>query len=224
MKSIVLAVNPNESVKPGRFESVKAVITYFFKRYGLISFFIFLLLSGMVTGASCAGIKNDEMIGKVLQKVTEHILIENDSAAISVFADSFTFSFVFAAAMLIMSLSPFGILIIPLIVFSRGFYCGIVSGHLCVTYGLRGLAYYIFVMLIGTFLSSLALVYISQYCLDFSVSVFREIFCKNNYVVEALRNKLGEMLLNISYMLILIGFASLADTVLYFIIGGLFSF
>ena len=61
--------------------------------------------------------------------------------------------------------------------------------------------------------------------MDFSFSVFRGIFYKNNiYGNETLRNKLGIMILNTSYMLILIGFASLADTVLFFLLGGLFSF
>lgn len=228
MKSIVLAVRPAEQcvhLKRNRLRRTVLLMRYFLKKYGMAAFFITILLSGMVVGASCAGIKHGEYLSKAVKAVTEHIIVQQNTTAIGVFADSFTVSFVFAAAMILMSMSPFGMVTIPIVMLARGVCCGIVSGYLCVTYGLKGLVYYICVMLIGTFISSLALVYVSQYCMDFSFSVFRGIFYKNNiYGNETLRNKLGIMILNTSYMLILIGFASLADTVLFFLLGGLFSF
>jgi len=224
MKSMVLSTETKTNNKEYKYIKSKRFFTYFIKRYGLISLFISLILCGMVIGASCVGITQDDIIKRIINTIVQHIVVNQDTVIIGVFADSFTLSFVFAASMILMSMSPFGIITIPAIMFARGVYCGVVSGYLCVTYGLKGLAYYICVMLIGTFVSSLALVYISQYCMDFSASVFREIFYKNNYDIEPLRNKLGIMILNTSYMLILIGFSSLADTVLSFLIGGLFSF
>ena len=227
MKSIVLAVRPAEQsgdFQRNRYRRAAALLRYFFSFYGMAAFFVTVLLSGMVIGASCAGIKHGELMSRAVEAVTEHITVNRNSTAIGVFADSFTVSFVFAAAMILMAMSPFGIITIPTVMLARGVCCGIISGYLCVTYGLKGLAYYICVMLIGTFISSLALVYVSQYCMDFSFSVFRGIFCKNLYTGDTLRNKLGIMILNTSYMLILIGFASLADTVLFFLLGGLFGF
>lgn len=224
MKSIVLAVEPHEKSEVSRFRKITILLSYYLKRYGLISFFIFLLLSGMVMGASYSGANHNELTDKVIKFIMEHILVRDDSSVIGVFADSFTLSFVFAAAMVIMSLSPFGIITIPVIILARGFYCGLISGYLCVTYGLKGLGYYICVVLIGTFLSSLALVYISQCCLDFSASIFKEIFHRSQYKYVSLRDKLGVVMVNTSFMIVLIGFASLTDTVLFFFIGGLFKF
>lgn len=228
MKSIVLAVRQPEfyedSARPKRYSRIGASAAYFVKRYGMVSFFIMLLLTGMVIGASQAGATHGESADRLIGMLIGGTISANDSTALGVFADSFAVSFLFAAALVCMSLSPFGVVTVPSIMLMRGVCFGAISGYMCITYGLKGLAYYICVMLTGAFVSSLALVYIAQYCMDFSFSVFRAICGKVDSDSRTLKNKLCNMILNAAYMLILIGFASLADTVLNFLLGGLFSF
>ena len=224
MKSIVLAVSPSERKQRFRVRRIALSLSYYIKKYGLISFFVFLLLAGIVSGASYCGAHDNALTDKVIKYIMDRNLMRDDPSVIGVFADSFTISFVFAAVCVLMSLSPFGVITIPTVIFARGFYCGVISGYLCVTYGIKGLWYYICVVLIGAFLSSLALVYISQYCMNFSASIVKEIFHKSQYKYVALRDKLFEVILNTSFMIILIGFASLADTVLFFLVGGMFKF
>lgn len=226
MKSIVLSVpQPKFVCSQTSYSPFKSNITYFLKRYGLVTFFIIALFSGMIMGAVCAGTADESLLDKLDILFSNNISVRGEQTLAKTFINSFGTSFMFLALFFCLSLSPLGVAAIPLIMFFRGFGYGISSGFLCITYGFKGLIYYIFVMLLGAFISSLSLVYAAQYCFDFSKSMIISIFGRDTASATGnLKSKLGALLLNCSYMIILIIFAALLDTVLYYLIGGLFSF
>lgn len=225
MKGIVVSVPQAKFIyRPSKFSTLKSNIVYFFKRYGMVSFFIVVLFAGMIFGAVKAGSANEDLLNKIDILFSGSISVRGDQTPARTFINSFGTSFMFLALFYCFSMSPLGIIAIPLIMFFRGFGYGISSGFLCLTYGLKGLIYYILVMLIGAFISSLALVYASQYCIDFSASMLFSILGKSTLDGKGLKQKVCTLTLNCSYMIILIIFASLVDTGLYYLIGGLFSF
>ncbi len=225
MKSIVLAVpQPKFSHAPKRYSPFKSNVKLFFKRYGIIAFFITLLFAGMIFGSIKAGTASSGSLEKFASFFSDTLNFGKNQTPMKTFVNSFTVSFVFAAVLFVLSMSPLGVIFIPVIMTIRGFEYGITSGYLCITYGLKGLAYYITVILLGAFISSLALVYVSQYCIDFSLSLMFSILGKRTTDGVTLKDKLSEMTLNYAYMIILIVFASLVDTGLYYLAGGLFLF
>lgn len=225
MKSIVVAVPQSKfSCTPRVYSPLKSKINYFFVRYGSVIFFISVLFAGMIFGAVKAGSANEDLLSKLDIIFSGSITLDGGETPAKTFIDSFGTSFMFLALLFCLSLSPLGIAGIPLAMFFRGFGYGISSGYLCITYGFKGLIYYIFVLLVGAFISSLALVYASQYCLNFSVSILYSIVGRHIPDGMTLRAKLGVLLLNCAYTIILIICASLVDTGLYYLIGGLFSF
>lgn len=226
MKSLVVAIpqtSPYCSTVTHH-SSLKSNVMYFFKRYGLISFFIAALFAGMIYGAVRASSADEDLIDKLDVIFSTNVAARVEQSLAETFTSSFGTSFLFLVLLFCLSLSPFGVAAVPLLMFFRGFGYGISSGFLCVTYGFKGLVYYICVMLLGAFFSSLALVYAAQFCFDFAKSLIITIFGKYPQENGFLKNKLISLAFNCGYMVILIIFASLVDTVLYFLIGGLFSF
>lgn len=225
MKSIVVAVPQSKNThKYKRYSPFRSNLKCYFQRYGMLTLFIVILFSGMIFGAIKAGMASTEILNKIDTMFSRFLNLRSNQTPAVTFMNSFTISFVFMAVLYFSSLSPLGIFFIPTVMFFRGFEYGLSSGFLCVTYGIKGLAYYITVILSGAFISSLALIYSSQYCIDFSVSLLFSVFEKGTSDGMGLKSKLGEMTLNCAYMIILIIFSSLLDTGLYYLIGGLFSF
>lgn len=225
MKCLVVSVPQSGIVYRQRNSSnFKSNLIYFFKRYGLVAFFIAVLFAGMIIGAVQAGSADESLLDKLNTLFSGNISVREEQTLARTFINSFGTSFMFLALCFCLSLSPFGIVAVPMIMFFRGFGYGISSGFLCITYGFKGLIYYIFVMLIGAFISSLALVYASQYCFDFSKTLLFSIFGRQYGIGDGLRARLAALVLNCGYMIILIIFASLIDTGLYYLVGGLFSF
>lgn len=225
MKSIIVAV-PQPKISHGykRYSPFKSNLKCYFQRYGMLTLFIVILFSGMIFGAVKAGMASSEVLNRIDSMFSGFLNLRSSQTPARTFLNSFTVSFVFMAVLYFSSLSPLGIFFIPAVMFFRGFEYGISSGFLCVSYGLKGLSYYITVILLGAFISSMALMYSSQYCIDFSVSMLFSMFGKGTSDGVVLKSKLGEMTLNCAYMMIIIIFASLLDTGLYYLVGGLFSF
>lgn len=225
MKSMVVSVPRSDYIYERKHRySFRQSVTYFFRRYGLITFFIIVLFSGMIFGAVRAGRADKEFMDKLDILFSTNIAVKQEQTLAQTFINSFCTSFLFLVLLFCFSLSPLGLVLIPPVMFFRGFGYGISSGFLCITYGIKGFIYYILVMLLGAFVSSLALVYASQYCFDFSKEMLLSIFCGKPSEAHNLRRKIGELSLSCGYMIIIIIFASLLDTVLYYLIGGLFVF
>lgn len=222
MKSIVIAlpqpsVNVDVESEPPR--PIGERISSFLRRYGAALFFLILLISGMIVGAVRTS-SAQAMPGKMDEFFASLPVTFEKKTPIAVFSDSFSASFIFAAALCFLALTPAGLPAIPALVFFRGYEYGVVSGCLCVQYGFRGLAYFLSVMLAGSFLASLSLVYLSQFCLQCSGAML--LAAAGHAGGRALRDKFRDLIMNAAYAIILIVFASLTDTVLYLLIGRLF--
>lgn len=228
MKSIVIALPQPEHDEPQLeppyyTEPHSSRFALFLRRYGMVVLFTALLLAGMVFGAVRAAPLGESALNGVDRFLLTLPGSSAQRAPLTVFADSFCVSFLFLFALCFFSLSPFGAALIPAVVFFRGYEHGLMCGVLCAEYEFAGLAYYISVVLAGAFLSSLALVYLSQYGVVFSGSMLLAIFDNISFGGRTLRARSRELIMNAAYSLIVTACASLADTALYFLIGRFFA-
>ena len=225
MKSIIVAVPQSDAADEYKtYSPLLYEMKCFLQRYGMISMLITILFLGLIMGAVRIGMTSSDAMSRVNDFILKLLSYETSQTPAAAFIRSFVFSFVFIALLYLISISPTGLFFIPAVLFFRGFSYGIVSAVLCVSFGLKGLAYYISVILPGAFLSSMALLYFAQYCMDFSVSVLFLIFGKSAENNSGLRSKFGEMTLNCTYMIIVTVFASLIDNVLFHLVGKIYNF
>ena len=222
MKDSIILIPTNRTDHNKKYSPLWANVSLFFRRYGMAVFFIAVLFSGMILGALRIGVGNALFHEKLFDYLHNTVTYKSDIQPLEVFADSFVLSMVFTLLLICSAVSVLGVTAVPLIMFVRGILYGAVSGYLCIVFGLKGLAYYIAVLLPGGFISALALVYCSQYCMDFSVSVIMSVFGKDSSIM--LKQRLKEHIMNCAYMNIILIFASLTDSILYYLVGGLFSF
>lgn len=223
MKSLIIAL-PHSSDETVIQEPQPALkrLREFFKQYGLMLILTCILLMGVAFGifrtVSESG-SSMTVADKFLSFVPDG---EKSKTPVMIFADSFSVSFIFAAALCFFALTPSGIPAIPAVIFFRGYEFGIAAGSLCLKSGFSGMAYYISVILAGEFLSSIALLYYSQYALSCAASMLLAVFGQTAHGERSLRERFKELIMNGAYCLILVAFASLTDTVLYLLIGRLF--
>ncbi len=220
MKSIVIALPQTNSALEHEKRPAAERLVCFVRQYGIMLFLVAVLLSGFVCGAVRSSSGAAQLTG--VDKFLITLPSSGDKTPVMVFADSFSVTFVFAAALCFLALTPAGLPAIPALMFFRGFEFGLFSGVLCGAYGFSGLAYFISVVLAGAFLSSLALVYISQYCLGCSASMLLAVLGRAAGL--PLRERFRELLINGAYSIMIVVFSSLTDTLLYFLIGRLFAF
>lgn len=223
MKGIVTVVDKAAGTdgEPAFFdpESIGPVnkVIGFFKRFGLLIFLSALLLSGLVLGALNTAGSGEEALTAADRFMLPSLDPDSGCTPASVFGGSFSVSFVFAAALFFLALTPSGLPAIPALIFYRGYEYGVLSGVLCAD-GLSGIGFFLSVILAGAFLSSLALIYFSQYCLSSSLTMLLAVFGRADSGA-LLRDRFRELVTNGAYATIIITFASLTDTVLWFIIA-----
>ena len=223
MKNIAAAADGlQKSERNGGIFSLETNAERIIKRCGVIIFLIITLFSGMIFGAVGIMKADDTVFEKIQPLFSVFINTKNNVPPIRVFVNSFTISFLFAALLYISSFSLLGIPRAVALLFLQGARYGILSGILCMNYGLKGLLFYLTVNLSGGFLSSAAIVYQSQYCVDFSLALLLETIGKRKPDSPPLRNKAAELSLNSCFVIMAIIFASLTDTLLFFLAGGLF--
>ena len=130
---------------------------------------VFLLIAGMIIGSISVHEINLEILNKI-----DFLFLNNFKEAIAkpsldVFISSTSRLFLILLLIEFSALSFWGGALIPIIVFFRGFSIGITTGYLYLIYGLKGIAFYILIMLPGMFISLLCIVLFSTEAFKFSV-------------------------------------------------------
>lgn len=128
----------------------------FGKNHKTLIFMVIMIVGGMIFGAILAGCISFEVIdslsGMFLNDFKERIsqnLGESFVSSISVY-------FAFALLLELSALAVWGALSCPLILCFRGIGIGISGGYLYLIYGLKGIAFYVLILMPGIFVSSIA--------------------------------------------------------------------
>ncbi len=197
-------------------------ITYFFKNNKLLIFLSVALISGMIFGALGIKFIKLDTIKKLDFLFATDFSERNSQPKVYTFIASFSSSYIFTLLILIMSLSFFGSITIPIIIFFRGVGLGITSGYLYLIYGLKGIAYHILILLPGIFISSIAILLISSHAIKFSIKFASKITPKPTE--DRLWSKLTEYFKKCSYLSIILIFSSVIDMIEMILFSKFFNF
>ena len=184
-------------------------IINFSKNYRTIIFLSILLLLGMVLGTISISAVNMDFIYKVdflfLNDFKERIASSN----LEIFTSSLLSLSFFSLLIEFVTLSFFGALLIPVLIAFKGLGIGMTAGYLYLIYGLKGIAFYILILLPGIFVSSIGLIIFAAESFKFSCKFAKKIFPKSDGI--SIWNEFKNYIHKIGCAFVIMLFSSLLD-------------
>ena len=190
----------------------------FLKKYEILNidpsirsllFLATFMIIGMICGTLIVPSLNMESLYKLDFLFLSDFKQRLEQSNIQVFMSSFYALSLFALFIELSALSCWGIIVIPAILTFKGLGLGLTAGYLYLIYGLKGIAFYILILLPGIFVSSIGLTLFSLGSMKFSFKLLKTIFHKKNSAVLLLNIK--EHFKASSYCLVVLGISSLID-------------
>ncbi len=198
-------------------------IKYFIRRYGKHMVFVLILLAGLAVGTVYARNADSQLLNSLDFLFTTNLDVRLEQNAAGTFCACFASDFIFLLAVFLCGFAPWGVIVLPLIVFFRGLGTGITAGYLISVYSLKGAGFYLLVLLPGTFVFCLALVIISVYSFGFSKRMFSFVISRSASAVAIYSDTIRYCSHSMS-ALIMTFCASLLDTALWTLFSGVFNF
>ncbi len=205
MKGIVLKVK-----SPKNFHSRKTDISYFFKRYGIFTMFLFTMLLGMILGIYIGGQTS------VSFKNSFDFLFMTDYNSrcgqefLELFSSCFSPAFLFSVSMILLGFCPWSNIVLPLITLFKGFGAGLSLTQLCAIGGIKGFFFFIVAIIPGFFIMSTVLSVQGEKSFRLSANVFKVIIRKKDITLN-----LREYFVSSSICLFFSMISSLLDTLLF---------
>ena len=219
MQGIVFTYRKRKQSGKTRLVKTKKDLKILLRKWGGVMLFSLTLVIGLTVGSLCSGNLSRETLGNLDFLFATNMPARLSGGAWGAFCAGFASDFLFLLAAFLMGLSLWGAAALPFIAFFKGFGVGVSAGYLIMTYGLKGLVFYISVLLPSIAISCVALVYE----LGVSLSVFRSIL--QNVLGRTsggLKATLGRYLKSSLRYLIITFTASVIGSVLWVGLAGLF--
>ena len=189
------------------------------KRWGGIALFAFTLVAGLTVGCICSGGLSSGTLKSLDFLFATNMPERLSGGAWGAFCAGFASDFLFLLAAFLMGLSLWGAAALPFIAFFKGFGVGVSAGYLILTFGVKGIMFYILVLLPGIVISGVALIYQLNAALDIFRCVCRALFSRAQAGFrEAVRLYLRS---GLKYLIVTF-FAAVIDAVLWVSLAGLF--
>ncbi len=192
--------------------------TSFLKKYEImnispnsraLAFLGLCVIVGMICGTLLVPSLNMESLYKLdflfLSDFKERI----GQSSIQIFISSFCALSLFSLVIELSALSCWGIIVIPLVLIIKGIGLGITAGYLYLIYGLKGIAFYILMLIPGIFVSSIGIVLFSLGSIRFSLKILSCIISKT--APQVLWPETKTHLKKSGYCLIILGLSALID-------------
>lgn len=223
MKSVVFSLGKKKynNRKNYLFPQPKIDFKYIFKRYGSVIFFTAVLIMGLTLGSIVSKSLDKATISRLDFLFTTNLPTRLKDGAIGAFLASFSSDFIFLILAFFMGLSLWGIVFLPILTLFKGFGIGISAGYLFSAYGIKGVLFYITILLPGIILFSLILVYQSSISLNISKRLCKSLFSGEDFPFSApFKMYLQRSLVYLLGALL----AAVLDMSLWFTFAGLFKF
>lgn len=130
-------------IRTGRFSLTTQDIKYYIKRYGIYILFISMLIVGLACGTVYAMSADKEMLASLDFLFFTNLDARLSQNVINTFCACFASDFIFLFAVFLLGLTPWGIPVLPFIVFLKGFGTGITAGYLFSVHSLKGIVFYL---------------------------------------------------------------------------------
>ncbi len=193
----------------------------FIKRYLCTIIFTLFFTSGLVWGV-VVSVKADESFLLDMDFLfTTNLQSRLSLGMLSSFAAHFASNFIFVAAALLCGLAPWGVGVLPFVLAFKGFGTGLSAAYLISTYGLKGLGFYITVVLPGAFIFSVALLFMCSECSTMSLRIARLIFFKYEDSVPVFLS-VKKYFFRCAYFLFISAIGAVCDMLFWSFVSGLF--
>ncbi len=186
------------------------------------SWLIFSILLGIMFGTISERTASDTVIEGLDSLFLNNFYIRLEQPFYYTFIISLTSSFIFIFILIMLGVCAFGSVFIPIIPFIRGFSMGLVSGYIYSTYGLKGILFYLIVVLPGALISAIAIILEAKESFDFSRLLFLKITSKSSS--EKIESNFKIYLLRTGYIFVILAISSITDSLLSILISGHFKF
>lgn len=199
------------------FSDVSSVL----RRYGTVIYFTFIFALGTLAGSIYAGRAGESFLQKLDFLFTTNLEERLNQPIFSTFSASFASDFIFLLFVFLCALAPWGALVLFIAPAFKGFGTGLSAGYLFITYGFKGIGFYLLVILGGTFLFSFALIIQCVQSHFLSCKIAKSVFkgADSEYPLPFfLRNFLFRSL----YSLVLTAAAAILDMLLWTAFSGMF--
>lgn len=191
-----------------------------FRRYSVVIFFTVVFAGGMLMGTLSAQGADEVTLKRLDFLFTTNLDARLGQSVLSTFTSSFASNFLFLLFVFLCGLAPWGMAFVFVAPAFKGFGTGLSAGYLFITYGFKGVGFYLLVVLGGTFIFCFSLI---VQCVQAHLLSFRIARCvflsKDDLPVATL---VRAYLFRSLYMLILTTGAALLDMLLWTVFSGLF--
>lgn len=191
----------------------------FGKNNRILLLMLFCLVLGMVVGSVSAGCINFETLDKLNSIFLTDFKQRISQSGAEVFISSLSLYFIFALILELSAFSAWGVALVPLMLVFKGMGMGLSGGYLYLVYGLKGIAFYILILVPGIFVSSIAFAFFGVSAFKSSFAISKKLLPKSSDVmlwqyVKSNIKKLGyctlllclSAFLDMSFMMMFSGF------------------
>ena len=207
--------------KRQKFSANISQIGLIFRRYGTVIFFTLVFGLGTLAGSLSAGRADKNFLENLDFLFTTNLEERLNQSVFSTFSASFASNFIFVLFLFLCALAPWGWLVIPLAPAFKGFGTGLSAGYLFITYGFKGIGFYLLVMLGGTFLFSFALIIECIRSHSLSCKIAGSVF-RGSDLSSPLTVNVKKLMLSTLYVLVITAFSAVLDMILWTAFSGLF--
>lgn len=191
------------------------------RRNSVAVFFTFVFASGMLMGSLSAKGADESMLTKLDFLFTTNLSSRLEQTFFSTFSASFASNFIFLFFVFLCGLAPWGMIVVFIAPIFKGFGTGLSAGYLFITYGFKGVGFYLLIVLGGTFLFSFTLVIECIQAQLLSLRIARSVFASKD--AEApLSCFVRTYLFRSLYALLLTTASALLDMILWTSFSGMF--
>lgn len=184
-------------------------IINFSKNHKAIIFLSVLLIVGMVFGTVSISTVNMDFIYKVDFLFLNDFNSRVSGTHLEIFTSSLLSLTAFSLLIEFVTLSFFGALLIPILTIFKGLGIGMTAGYLYLIYGLKGIAFYILILLPGIFVSSIGIIIFSAESFKFSCKFAKKLLPKSDSTV--LWSEFKSYIHKIGCAFVILLFSSLLD-------------
>lgn len=192
------------------------------KNNGTLIFMSACIILGITLGCCAVRIFNMEVFHRFDFLFLDDFKVRMAQSASEIFASSYSSSFLFIIIMELFAASFWGVALIPAAVMFRGFGMGVAAGYLYFIYGLKGIAFYILILLPGMFVSSVGMVLCASCAFGFSKKYAKKLLPKAGE--ERLWTLFKSQIKKSGYCMIVFAFSAFLDMAFMMMFSRFFDF
>lgn len=201
----------------------KLSLKEYLSKKGVYLFFFLMFFIGLILGAAYSKTADSELLNRLDFLFTTNLQSRMELSSFEIFTSCFGADFLFVLAVFLMGLSVWGSAILPFVTAFKGFSVGLSSAFIFSLYRASGIGFYILVVLPGTVMFLLSLIYYSKESFSLSLryirlSVFGSV--REPYLSRYIKSFLIKSLITLLFC----AASALLDMFLWILFAGMFDF